>query len=141
MATRFNANAVGEAWAPIAQIVRTCEHTAACMELHASGTGDISELTAKLYALDGLRNRMSELVGDDWDSHQVVAHLEPLISSAVKGDFYPLHLLMLAIMEQINAIEGAKLKDAVNSESKPVHVGCTYDCCAKYGSNIQRRPQ
>lgn len=87
------------AWGPLGQLVLASAHVGACEDMHARGA--ISELTAKLHALDALRERVRDLGGRDFADDYVRG---PIVSAA-SGDFSPLHSLIFALAGQITAIE------------------------------------
>ncbi|MFK5283729.1 hypothetical protein ACI3PL_29550, partial [Lacticaseibacillus paracasei] len=57
------------AWGPLEPFSSRCAVVHACMAMHASG--QVSELTAKLTAVDALRFRIRELGMDDCSNHEV----------------------------------------------------------------------
>ena len=91
------------AWGPLEPFFSRCAVVRACMAMHA--TGQVSELTAKLTAVDALRFRIRELGGRDCDDEDLFFAIRAAAQySPQVGEYGPLHELIASLAKQMDTL-------------------------------------
>lgn len=122
------------AWAPLEHVVRRNELIHACMDLHASGR--LSELTAKLTAIDTLRFRIRESGMEDCSNHDV----SYAVYRAVLGepDWTRLHALILSLATKHDAVMREKISETARSQLSALQIKLTSEEAARLGLPIAK---
>lgn len=124
------------AWAPLEHVVRRNELIHACMDLHASGR--LSELTAKLTAIDALRFRIRESGMEDCSNHEV----SYAVYRAVLGepDWTRLHALILSLATKHEAAMRGKISEMERSQLSAFQIKITAEDAARLGIPVAKEP-
>lgn len=118
------------AWGPLEPFSSRCAVVHACMAMHASG--QVSELTAKLTAVDALRFRIRELGMDDCSNHEV----SYAVYRAVLGepDWTRLHALILSLATKHEAAMRGKISEMERSQLSAFQIKITAEDAARLGN-------
>ncbi len=117
------------AWGPLEPFSSRCAVVHACMAMHASG--QVSELTAKLTAVDALRFRIRELGMDDCSNHEV----SYAVYRAVLGepDWTRLYALILSLATKHEAAMRGKISEMERSQLSAFQIKITAEDAARLG--------
>ena len=124
------------AWGPLEPFSSRCAVVHACMAMHASG--QVSELTAKLTAVDALRFRIRELGMDDCSNHEV----SYAVYRAVLGepDWTRLHALILSLATKHEAAMRGKISEMERSQLSAFQIKITAEDAARLGNPFAKEP-
>ncbi len=124
------------AWGPLEPFSSRCAVVHACMAMHASG--QVSELTAKLTAVDALRFRIRELGMDDCSNHEV----SYAVYRAVLGepDWTRLHALILSLATKHEAAMRGKISEMERSQLSAFQIKITAEDAARLGIPVAKEP-
>ena len=127
---------IERAWGPLEPFSSRCAVVRACMAMHA--TGQVSELTAKLTAVDSLRFRIRELGMEDCSNHEVTY----AVYRAVLGepDWIRLHALILSLATKHEAAMRGKISDMARSQMSALQIKLTSEEAARLGLPLAKEP-
>jgi len=124
------------AWGPLEPFSSRCAVVRACMEMHA--TGQVSELTAKLTAVDALRFRIRELGMEDCSNYEV----SYAVYRAVLGepDWTRLHALILSLARKHDAAMRGKISEMERSQLSALQIKLAAEDAARLGIPVAKEP-
>ena len=127
---------IERAWGPLEPFSSRCAVVRACMAMHA--TGQVSELTAKLTAVDSLRFRIREWGMEDCSYHDV----SYAVYRAVLGepDWTRLHALILSLVGKHDAAMRGKISDMARSQMSALQIKLTSEEAARLGLPLAKEP-
>ena len=127
---------IERAWGPLEPFCSRCAVVRACMAMHATGQG--SERSAKLTAVDSLRFRIRELGMEDCSNHEVTY----AVYRAVLGepDWIRLHALILSLATKHEAAMRGKISDMARSQMSALQIKLTSEEAARLGLPLAKEP-
>ena len=127
------------AWEPLARFVRNNALIHACMDLHASGR--LSELTAKLTAVDALRFRLRELGGRDCDNEDLLFAIRTAaLHSPQVGEYGPLHALIASLAKQMDTLVRRQVSEMERSQLSAFKIKLTAEDAVRLGIPVAKKP-
>lgn len=130
---------IERAWGPLEPFSSRCSVVRACMAMHASG--QVSELTAKLTAVDALRFRIRELGGRDCDDEDLFFAIRAAAQySPQVGEYGPLHELIASLAKQMDTLVRCQVAAMEHRDLSAFKIKITAEDAARLGIPVAKAP-
>ncbi len=127
---------IERAWGPLEPFSSRCAVVRACMAMHA--TGQVSELTAKLTAVDSLRFRIRELGGRDCDDEDLLFAIRTAAQHSPVGEYGPLHALIASMANHM--ITRCQVAAMEHRDLSAFKIKLTAEDAARLGIPVAKEP-
>ena len=128
---------IERAWGPLEPFSSRCAVVRACMAMHA--TGQVSELTAKLTAVDSLRFRIRELGGRDCDDEDLLFAIRTAAQHSPVGEYGPLHALIASMANHMITLVRCQVAAMEHRDLSAFKIKLTAEDAARLGIPVAKK--
>jgi hypothetical protein len=108
------------------------------MAMHARGS--LSELTAKLTAIDALRFRIRELGGRDCDDEDLLFAIRTAAQHSPVGEYGPLHALIASMANHMITLVRCQVAAMEHRDLSAFKIKLTAEDAARLGIPVAKEP-